>query len=168
MQKLVTAFIFHIFFSNPVFSQWVTVQQMIEKTQCPETDCFDKFFLSKRFERSQVEKNIDRTAYEYFSSEKFESNNQKVLVPNLVDWIITKEGFVLVSFSTVDMEGYLFLLDQIKILGFEPISKDNLEDGHVVNYGGNDKYEDYLVSVSTHNVNRQNENFRLYNFTVVK
>lgn len=155
------------FLSLTAFSQGVTLQEMINKVECPDYNCFNDFIIKKGFYEKKVDPVGGMVKFQYLyrsDSTYTATSNPKVMARHNDVTFSCIDGLPRVAILTVVNMQYQNLMDELSSFNFKTTKTTDIGNGSIeVEYKSN-SYPKTIVLVTTKNSIRKsdNENFTTY------
>ena len=171
--KIAFSVIFACFlFSTNSFCQTVTIQELINKTECRNVDCFNSYIKEKGFSPDNtVKKPNGIKMYACYNADKSISvpTNENVSKPNYSCYTKISEGITKIDFGTSIKSNYRSLLAELDTLNFKPIKSSGEANKQIIIYYNSNQYPIIKVIVkATGEVGTKGEGGMSYLFEICR
>jgi hypothetical protein len=141
-------------FSINASGQTVTLKELIEKTNCPNTECFNSFMLKKGFSPDSTihEPNGIKNSF-CFKGDKINSHNSKEVMrePNYTCFSSTGERKAKIDFGTCIKSDYRSILAELDSLKFQPLKSSGEDNKQITVYFNSKQFPNLKVIVTVTN-----------------
>lgn len=110
------------------FSQTISIQELIDKSNCKDTACINSWILTKGFVKNRVIENPEGKIFRYLSEEKFQKGDNKDLkAQNQLTFSAFNDGTYGIAIGTSFEPYYLLLISELDSLKF--VEVNSIDDG---------------------------------------
>ncbi len=168
MKKL-TILIFSILaIATNAFTQAITLQTLIDKSECSDSSCFSEFIMGKGYTYDRSYGKVGNKSYGYMSQKRYTAND-KLLIPNYASFAIRKDGSKTLGYTTYEKSQYKILLTELSILKFEAGPSQNEENGTIaITYKSSQYPKIIIVGRTKPRTDNQLGKWAIYDFQIVK
>lgn len=172
MKLFVIAINLLFLFLAPAFSQTVTIQELIEKTNCRNAECFNSFIMKKGFSPDSTLHEPDGLiSSACFKGKEFISNPSKETMgkANYSCFSSSSKGKTKIDFGTCIKSHYRTILAELDSLKFQPIKSSGEDNKQITVYFNSNQFSNIKVIVTvTNESNSKGDRWISYLFEVDK
>ena len=154
--------------TSSVFSQKITIDDMINKTKCKTLTCFSDFITTKGFSYLTVKQTDDYKNYCFASDEIVNSSSTEGIITKNHAWfyISTDTKNVSVSVVTSDRNYYSVLISQMRANAFMESSSETDVAGQIRVIYTSNSYPTMTIKIITQRLTKDSNSWTSYDIDV--